>query len=324
MRGASGDGILLVSISSGRNRMKKRSLVRLVTILAAALALLATACPDPNGPGGEDDAVVSPTEYTITYNLNHGMNASANPSTYKTDATVTLAAPTRSARVFAGWYESAGFNGSAVTSFPAGTTGDKVLYAKWSWASYAAGDAGPAGGKIVYVRPDGECDANAADGAANAWKYVESAPTVITGKKPWSAVITTAVGCTPNWLAMTYNSTFHVYQATSSDTPTTFVSGAENTDMIVATWPTDDTAAKACLDYSVTVGEISIEDWYLPSIEELCYVMKNSTQSSGFYWSSSECSSETAKYALTLNNIGNGYQGEQKNGVSSVIPVRHF
>ncbi len=49
--------------------MKKRSLVRLATILAAVLALLATACPDPNSPVAPD--------HTVTFASNGGSDVAA-------------------------------------------------------------------------------------------------------------------------------------------------------------------------------------------------------------------------------------------------------
>ena len=309
--------------------MKNRSLFRMPLILAAAIALFATACQDPNGPGIKDDSVDSPTEYTITYNLNYGTNASTNPATYKTDTAVTLAAPTRSARVFVGWYESTDFNGSAVTSIPAGTTGDKVLYAKWSWASNAAGDAGPAGGKIVYVRPDGECDANAADGAATAWKYVESASANLPGNYVWSNITGSLAGCTTDWInpVPTYGS-----GKNSSVVPSIMVSGLANTNKIVSQTGHTTSVAQACLDYSVENGGTVFNDWYLPSGEELYYVALFVLTDGSALWTSSELPSN---HGLNLTPEGfyptpgsfNGsmyHNAATKNTTMTTRPVRHF
>lgn len=75
-------------------------------------------------------------EYSISYSLNGGTNDSNNPSTYTIESdSITLAAPSRSGYEFAGWYESAKFSGSAVTSIPTASYGNITLYAKWKSSS---------------------------------------------------------------------------------------------------------------------------------------------------------------------------------------------
>ena len=70
--------------------------------------------------------------YTITYNLNGGTNTTSNPASYTVETeTITLQDPTKEGFLFAGWYTSSTFNGTAVTSITKGSTGDKTYYAKW-------------------------------------------------------------------------------------------------------------------------------------------------------------------------------------------------
>lgn len=71
--------------------------------------------------------------YTITYNLNDGTNATGNPATYnlKTE-TFTLENPSRDGYEFAGWFSDAEFNTPATTTITKGTTGDKTFWAKWT------------------------------------------------------------------------------------------------------------------------------------------------------------------------------------------------
>lgn len=65
--------------------------------------------------------------------LNGGTNASGNPTTYADNVGVaSFAPPTRDGYTFAGWYGNASFTGSAVTNIPAGSSGNKTLYAKWT------------------------------------------------------------------------------------------------------------------------------------------------------------------------------------------------
>ena len=70
--------------------------------------------------------------YTITYVLNGGELDGTQKTTYKSsELPYTLPVPTKGTTPFAGWYEAEDFSGDAVTTITAGTTGDKVYYAKW-------------------------------------------------------------------------------------------------------------------------------------------------------------------------------------------------
>lgn len=69
--------------------------------------------------------------YSITYELNGGKNNPSNPSTYNIEDDVTLLAPTREGYTFDGWYTDSKLT-EKTTGWAAGTTGDVVLYAKWT------------------------------------------------------------------------------------------------------------------------------------------------------------------------------------------------
>jgi uncharacterized repeat protein (TIGR02543 family) len=71
-------------------------------------------------------------QYTISYNLDGGINDIGNIATYNIeDNTFTLVAPTREEATFIGWYDTSDFSGSVITEIPIGTYGDLTLYAKW-------------------------------------------------------------------------------------------------------------------------------------------------------------------------------------------------
>ena len=74
----------------------------------------------------------TPTIYTITY-LNANENHPLNPATYTIESeTITLNAPTAtSASTFLGWFDNANLTGTPITEIPAGSTGNKMLYASW-------------------------------------------------------------------------------------------------------------------------------------------------------------------------------------------------
>lgn len=82
-----------------------------------------------NGTSTEDP---TPTEtYTITYELDGGINSTDNPSTYKqTTETITLQTPAKEGYTFAGWYRDAAFT-LPITQIVKGSSGNLTLYAKW-------------------------------------------------------------------------------------------------------------------------------------------------------------------------------------------------
>lgn len=78
------------------------------------------------------EELLSPTSYTIQYELNGGTNASENPDTYTDQSeTIVLADAKYTGYTFMGWFTDAEFE-TQITEIPAGSTGDYVLYAKWS------------------------------------------------------------------------------------------------------------------------------------------------------------------------------------------------
>ena len=71
--------------------------------------------------------------WTITYELDGGVNAEANPESYETDGeAVVLAEPTKEGHTFAGWY----LDGELVTELPTNTHDHLTVVAKWTVNSY--------------------------------------------------------------------------------------------------------------------------------------------------------------------------------------------
>lgn len=75
-------------------------------------------------------------EYTITYELNGGVNPSNAYKKYTKVSTLTLKTPTREGYTFKGWYTSSSFK-TKVTKIKKGTTGNKKFYAKWGINGYS-------------------------------------------------------------------------------------------------------------------------------------------------------------------------------------------
>ena len=74
----------------------------------------------------------TPTVYTITYELNGGVNNTENPATYTIETeTITFANPTKTGYMFGGWFKEETLD-TQVTEIALGSHGDKKFYAKWT------------------------------------------------------------------------------------------------------------------------------------------------------------------------------------------------
>ncbi len=82
------------------------------------------------------DLVKNAGTFTITYELDGGVNNPANPESYtSTTKTFTLKKATKNGYTFSGWYSDESFT-TKVTSIKKGSSGDKILYAKWTANKY--------------------------------------------------------------------------------------------------------------------------------------------------------------------------------------------
>lgn len=87
-------------------------------------------------------AVWKINEYTITYNLQGGDNASSNPTGYDIDTpTFTLSQPTKVNNIFTGWTGSDVDSITKTVTIKKGTVGNKTYQANWELAYYAVDDS---------------------------------------------------------------------------------------------------------------------------------------------------------------------------------------
>ena len=76
--------------------------------------------------------VLPENAYTITYELDGGVNDKTNLLFFTADDKITLKNPSKDGYRFSGWYEKADFSGTAVKGWAAGDKKANVtLYAKW-------------------------------------------------------------------------------------------------------------------------------------------------------------------------------------------------
>ncbi len=89
-------------------------------------------------------------DYTIQYESNGGSDISETVYTIETE-TFSLKAPTKTGYTFAGWYDNDTFEGAVITSIEKGSTGDKILYAKWTPITYTITFDSKGGSDIVPI-----------------------------------------------------------------------------------------------------------------------------------------------------------------------------
>ncbi|MDR3219393.1 MAG: InlB B-repeat-containing protein [Dysgonamonadaceae bacterium] len=125
--------------------------------------------------------------------------AFAGPATYDGSADVTIPDPYKEGSTFDGWYATADFSGAKVTSIPAGSDGDKTLYAKWvdyvptcaEVKALAAGTTTKASGVVTYVNGTAVYLQDASAGLLIEFAAV---PSVAAGDKITLSGTTAAVG----------------------------------------------------------------------------------------------------------------------------------
>ena len=129
LQNASNIGVGTITITTGIDRVEASSISESVTYKHGDTDVTSNAS-DYFAING---TTITLREYTITYNLNDGTNATGNPATYnlKTE-TFTLADPSKTGYVFAGWFSDAEFNTATTTTIAQGSTGDKTFWAKWT------------------------------------------------------------------------------------------------------------------------------------------------------------------------------------------------
>ena len=77
------------------------------------------------------DGICDNTKYAIKYHLNGGKNHQKNPSCYyNATKTIKLKKPTKKGYTFKGWYADKQCR-KKVTAIKKGSSGKKMLYAKW-------------------------------------------------------------------------------------------------------------------------------------------------------------------------------------------------
>ena len=108
-----------------------------------AFSFWAKGSPDSTTPFSFSSEITEDTDlYAVfdieTYSVTYVSEVQSVPSDSYTVETglSALPTPTKTGYTFAGWYEDAAFTTAAGTSIPAGSTGNKTFYAKWTVSGF--------------------------------------------------------------------------------------------------------------------------------------------------------------------------------------------
>jgi hypothetical protein len=145
-------------------------------------------------------------------------------------------------------------------------TGFGTLTEGFEIQEYQLGDISPLGGYIFYVNPNSEVD---------GWKYMEASPNDLSTGIRWADDTTNLMGASEVVIG----------------------SGETNTNMVTGNSDPVNSAIELSLDYSVS----GIDDWFLPSEDELSLMYTNlhlqglGDFNASSYWSSTEADSTTSR-----------------------------
>jgi hypothetical protein len=175
------------------------------------------------------------------------------------------------------------------------------------------GDVGPGGGVIFYYLAAGfKCGTTR---TANC-KYLEAAPS------GWNGGATDPTAKWANAYGVINNGS-----SPETATATAIGWGYRNTRAIILAGNTDTGTAAALADsYTVTVGGVLVDDWYLPSLDELNEMYIRRASIGGFadyyYWSSTDSDSNNARRQYFPG--GENSTGSGKTAPLYVRPIRAF
>jgi hypothetical protein len=201
--------------------------------------------------------------------------------------------------------------GSATATFRLRVTGD-------------IGDVGPGGGKIFYV-----ANTPFACGPARSatCTYLEAAAPALWNSGSGDPFRTWAQTNPIRYDTGTVNNAISPETATA----TAIGWGYRNTRAIILQGNTDVTTSAAALadSYAVTVDGVVVDDWYLPSKDELSQMYGQATAVGGIgsmstHWSSSEDPSDANKAWSVNNYFGISASAGGKNNSRGVRPIRAF
>lgn len=170
---------------------------------------------------------------------------------------------------------------------------DSITYGTPASGNYAIGSAGPGGGIVFYDK-----------GAfSNGWRYMEVYNGFLNNAQ-W--------GCS---------------QTNVAGTSAAIGTGYENTQLIVNACSTPGIAARICDNLSVVANGVTVNDWFLPSADELNQIYMNQSKIPFIanVYSNHLTSTQASSSEAYLISFSNGsYFTNNKSGSSYIIAVRRF
>jgi uncharacterized repeat protein (TIGR02543 family) len=196
----------------------------------------------PSGSTGDINLYArwTPTNFTITYNLNNGTNHADNPTSFTIECEkITLNSPTRIGFIFAGWFTNSSFTGEAITTIPTGSTGNRTLWARWTLNTYT-----------VIFDPNGGTVMPETGTTGTGWRLASLPTPTKTGytfngwftEKTEGTLVATStafIGDTTiyaQWTLIAYTITYNLNSGTNhADNPTSFTVECEDITLLTPT-----------------------------------------------------------------------------------------
>ncbi len=170
---------------------------------------------------------------------------------------------------------------------------DSITYGTPSSGNYTIGSTGPGGGIVFYDKGT----------FSNGWRYMEIYNSFLNNAE-WGCQQTNVAGTSAN-----------------------IGTGYENTQLIVNACSTPGIAARICNNLSVVVNGVTINDWFLPSADELNQVFMNLSvipfieNTRGVNFTSTQ---ENSTLAYIIDMTNGSYSNLIKGNSLSTIAVRRF
>ena len=263
----------------------------------------------------------NPNTYTIRFDPQGGSTPSLTSIEVVYNKTIgKVPSSEKENQILIGWYTEIDGNGIKIDEdYIYHLNSNLKVYAYWNFPV----KSGPAGGYIFYDKGY----------YSEGWRYLEAAPTDLGGGMQWGA-----------YGYFTHNSA-NKKIGSGLENSLNIVNFHDNLEKLYPDkfdfyiYPNNyslnsdgSVAAKSCLEYEIKYSGKIINDWYLPSLDELIQMYKILTRQGlgdfyfNFpYWSSTEMSA-IAAYRVSLydGKVSGDSWGARKSRIGLVRPIRRF
>ncbi|MCL2186805.1 MAG: InlB B-repeat-containing protein [Treponema sp.] len=258
----------------------------------------------------------TPIRYTVTFNANGANGTVPSSQTVQSGESITIPdnqTMSNSRGNFGGWNTRTDGTGMSYAAGDSLVVNSNIqLFARWIEQVYRIGDTGPAGGLIFYDKGNN----------SGGWRYLEAAP-VNLGPAPFATQ------------GYTYDNIgyFGYNSRTNERGSRALGTGKFNTEYLMRIANNKGGGFGWAVQLADSYELNGVEDWFLPSLDELNYIYGNllmrghGNLRSERYWSSSIGSTGWIDPSVQYINFSTGEvssTAEQSNARYLVRPIRQF